>query len=88
MAKMSIEQRLADKVFETASRQDFEPEQCAYYITRCGWMVQKMIFRMVKGIILQWSLDFDNGETKGSDEYLILTMHAKNLQETIDRHAM
>lgn len=89
MAARSIEEKLATRMFETFARLDFSPEQCAYYLSRCGWQIQQVAFRFVKGLILQWTMDYDAGETKGgSDEYLILTMRARQLQDLIERKDM
>jgi hypothetical protein len=83
---MSREQKLADRLYEVIPHPDFDPERFAFYLTRCGWMIQKVLFAIVKNMILHWTLDYEHGETKGgSDDYLIITMRAKQLQELIDR---
>lgn len=84
MGRMSIEQKLADRVHETLMRMDFEPADFALYLHRCGWMMQEVMFKVVLRLIEHWTIDYDNQETRGSDRYLILTMRARQLQDVID----
>lgn len=85
MARMSIEQKLADKTHETMMRMDFEPERYAMFLHRCGWMMQKVLFKVLLRMIEHWTIDYDNQVTRDSDDYLILTMRARQLQDVIDQ---
>lgn len=88
MARMSIEQRLADKFCEVSVRMDFDADKFGWYLSQCGWFVQKQMFRMLVSLVAHWSIDWDNKHDKGSDEYRTLTMYATILQKHIDENSM
>lgn len=85
MARMSIEQKLADKMHETMMRVDFDPDTLALYIHRCGWMFQQVVLEFIKRMIRHWAIDYDNQVTRNSDEYLEITIRARQLQDVVDK---
>jgi hypothetical protein len=87
MARMSIEQKLADKVVDATLRADFDAPRFAYIMNRCGWKIQEVLFQVVLGMIRHWAIDLETDNTKGgADEYYRLTIKAKILQDAIDRN--
>lgn len=89
MARMGIEQRLADKVHENMQRMDFDAVRFSFYLTNCGTTTQKALFEVVKGLITYWAFHNETGETKGnSPEYIQLTKNAKALQTFLINRGM
>ena len=88
MARMSIEQRLADKFAETAIRMDFDPDQFGYMLSRCGVHIQVAMFKTLLALVEHWKIDAEHYNDRGMDEYRKITKHAVILQGTINNHNM
>jgi hypothetical protein len=86
MARRTIETTLADKVVDATLRSDFDPSRFGLIMTRCGWKIQLVLFKIVLSLIRHWTIDYEAGETRDcdSDDYLMMTMYARMLQDTID----
>lgn len=85
MARMSNEQKLADRIALVMGHADFDPVRFGRNFHRCGWIIQKAMFTSMKVLIAHWAVDYDNQVTRDSDDYLILTMRARQLQDVIDK---
>lgn len=85
MARMSEEQKLVDRIHAVMMREDVSADDIALYIHRCGWILHKKVFELVLRLIRHWAIDYDNQVTRDSDEYLLITMRARQLQDVIDR---
>lgn len=85
MARMSEEQKLVDRMKAVMMREDVSPQDIALFIHRCGYLFHQKIFAFMLQMIRHWTIDYDNQVTHGSDEYLLLTMRARQLQDVIDR---
>lgn len=84
MARMSIEQKFADKTHEHLIRMDFQHAKYAYYFSLCGYNLQLAMFKIVRHLIALWATDYDDQEDRGSSEYYNMTVYAKRLQDVID----
>jgi len=85
MGRMSIEQKLADQVHALMMREDFTVETFALHLHRCGWILHKKLFAVFLRLIAHWAIDYDNQVTRDSDEYLALTIRARQLQDLIGK---
>lgn len=85
MGRMSEEQKLADRMKAVLIREDVSSEDLALFIHRCGWMLHKKVFAFMLQLIRHWTIDYDNQQTRDSDEYLLITMRARQLQDVIDK---
>lgn len=87
MARRTIETTLTDKVVDACNRMDFDPKRFAWILSQCGWKVQLVVFKIVLGLIKHWTIDYEAGEVRECDDdsYLIMTMYARILQDTIDK---
>lgn len=88
MARMSIEQRLADKFADTAVRMDFDPDNFGYMLSKCGVHIQVAMFRAMVSLIEHWAIDFDIRNDRGMAEYSKITQHATVLLRYINSHDM
>lgn len=86
--RMSPEHRLIDKLTDALIREDFNPDLFAYVFRNCSALIQKKMFKVVLGLIRHWSIDFDNGEFRDSDDYTNVVTNARRLQDSIDRFNM
>ena len=86
MARRTLETALADKVVDAALRMDFDPKRFALILSACGWKIQLVVFKIFLGMIRHWTIDYEAGETRecDTDEYFLLTMYARMIQDTID----
>lgn len=87
MAARGLEEKLQEKVLEIAMRRDFDPRLFAWFLSRCGWVLQPILMEVVKGLIKHWSIDYDENHSKDcpDDTYLLVTILAKRMQESIDK---
>jgi hypothetical protein len=85
MAARSSEERTALKFLDAFGRFDFDAERFAYYITRAGYNYQFVLWRVVKHIIVCWTLDLERGEDKGNPDYLRQTIHARQILDLIEK---
>jgi hypothetical protein len=85
MAAMSEEQKTADKVYKAIGHTAFDPKLFAFYLSRCGYLIQFQLWKVVRGLVEYWSADFDNGNDRGSPDYYRLTHNARLLLDEFER---
>ena len=85
MSARSSEEKTATKFLDAIGRLDFDVEKFAFYITRAGYNYQFVLWRMVRHMIVCWTIDLESGEDKGSPEYLRLTIHARQILDLIEK---
>lgn len=87
MAKTN-EERAAAKFLDVFNRLDFNPHAFAYYFTRCGYVYQEIMWKVIKHMMECWANDLDMGEDKGSKDYLRQTIFARQVLDLMNNQEM
>lgn len=85
MGARSDEEKTATRFLDSIGKLDFDVEKFAFYITRAGYNYQFLLWRMVRHLIVCWTIDLESGEDKGSPEYLRQTIHARQILDLIEK---
>lgn len=89
MARLSLEQRLADRIHEHVMRMDFDTARLALFIHNCGIRTQIRVFNIFVSLVRHWAIDYDNdewtdmptGATKEDrEQYYNLLTYSKRIQ--------
>ena len=82
-ARVSAEERLARKVYDEIGHLAFDEKRFAEYLSRCGYLIQLRLWKVVKSLMEFWVRELDNNtdKIKDSDEFLRQTIWAAQILE-------
>lgn len=83
MSRLSAEQRLADQVYKAIGHLAFDEKDFADYLSRCGYLIQLRLWKVVKYLMHYWvkELESNSQKVKDSDEFLRQTIWAAQVLE-------
>lgn len=83
MSRVSAEERLARKVYDEIGHLGFEEKKFAEFLSRCGYLIQFKLWKVVKHLMEFWvrELEGNSQKVKDSDEFLRQTIWAAQVLE-------